>query len=73
MKIIYEQGDIVYNNNNNQYAIVLHESIGESVKILEIGSERVFENSPPKAALRYLGTIDLKNTLLDLVESWVEE
>lgn len=70
MRVIYEQGDIVYNNNNNCFSIVLKELPDGAVRLLDI-SEDIMLNYPPKAALTYIGAIDLKNRLLDLVESVV--
>ena len=59
MKIIYEQGDVVYNKNNYTYGIVLCE-LDEQVKILECGGKDVFINCPHKTAIQYCGHTDLK-------------
>jgi hypothetical protein len=71
MKIIYEQGDIVRNSNNHSYAIVLHEFEDGTMRILDILSDEVIVNHPPKSALEYLGKVDLRDRLLDIVESVV--
>ena len=62
MKIIYEQGDVVYNKNNYTYGIVLCE-LDEQVKILECGEKYVLINCPPKTAIQYCGHTDLKKRL----------
>lgn len=73
MKIIYEQGDIVYNNNNFTYGVVINEVADGKVAILECGVENVFTNYPPKSALKYYGHIDFKKTLRDILISYVEQ
>ena len=70
MKIIYEPGDIVYNSNNYTYAIVLAE-YDDNTKILEVG-QNVFVNSPPKAALHYIGHTDIKNAIKAIVKPFAE-
>ena len=72
MKIIYEQGDVVYNKNNYAYGIVMCE-FDEQVKILECGGKDVFTNCPPKSALKYCGHLDLKKNLRDMLLSIVEQ
>lgn len=72
MKIIYEQGDVVYNTNNYTYAIVIGE-YEEIVKILELGSEDVFINSPPKSALKYCGHTTLKKHLHNILGNFMPE
>ena len=73
MKIIYEQGDIVYNSNNFTYGIVIKEFSDSQVIILECGGKDVFTNSPPKSALKYYGHIDFKKTLRDILIQFVEQ
>lgn len=73
MKIIYEQGDVVYNSNNFTYGVVIREGADENVTILECGGKDVFTNSPPKSALIYCGHIDFKKSLRNLLVSIVEE
>lgn len=73
MKILYEQGDVVYNSNNFTYGVVIRESVDESVTILECGGKDVFINSPPKSALTYCGHIDFKKSLRNLLVSIVDE
>lgn len=60
MKVIieYEQGDIVYNNNNENYGIVIQDK-GDAVIILELNSEGFFFNKPPKRALKYVSKMNL--------------
>lgn len=65
MKIIYEQGDIVFNKNNNDYGIVIADFYKDSVKILEM-STTVFINTPPREALIYKGHCNLKKDCLIL-------
>lgn len=72
MIVIYEQGDVVYNNNNHCYAIVLKEFPDGDVQILETSGD-VYINCVPKRALKYIGSMDLKNRMLDLLESVVEK
>jgi hypothetical protein len=74
MIVIYEQGDVVYNNNNHNFAIVLKEFPDGTVRILEIMSDDdVMVNCPPKSALKYLGSMNLRDRMLDLVESVVDK
>ena len=70
MKIIYEPGDIVYNSNNYTYAIVLAE-YDDNTKILEVG-QNVFVNSPPKAALHYIGHTDIKKAIKAIVDPFAD-
>lgn len=72
MKIIYEQGDIVFNRNNYRHGIVILDCCGDSVKVLEIGTTTYVHN-PPRSALTYVGQCDLKKILLDVVESEVKK
>ena len=72
MKIIYEQGDIVYNKNNYTYGIVLCE-LDEQVKILECGEKYILINSPPKTAIQYCGHTDLKKRLQVILGNFVED
>lgn len=69
MKIIYEQGDVVYNTNNYTYGIVLAE-YDDVPKIIEISRE-VFINNVPKAALIYKGHIDIKKYLKNVIDDCV--
>ena len=73
MKIIYEQGDIIYNSNNFNYGIVLKELYDESIQIIEISKDGAFINTVPKGALSYKGNVKLKSKLLDIVESVQED
>jgi hypothetical protein len=73
MKIIFEQGDIVYNNNNFTYGVVINETADGKVAILECGGENVFINCPPKSALKYYGHINFKKTLRDILIAYVEQ
>lgn len=73
MKIIYEQGDIVFNRNNESLCIVLRDS-GDSVQVLEKMSlnnspkcEQVMMNFVPKGALEYKTRIDLVKQFDDTV------
>ena len=70
MKVIYEPGDIVYNSNNYTYAIVLAE-YDDNTKILEVG-QNVFVNSPPKAALHYIGHTDIKKAIKAIVDPFAD-
>ena len=72
MKIIYEQGDVVYNKNNYTYGIVMCE-LDEQVKILECGEKYILINSPPKTALQYCGHTDLKKRLQEILGNFVEQ
>lgn len=72
MKIIYEQGDVVYNKNNYTYGIVICE-LDEQVKILECGGKDVFMNCPPKTAIQYCGHTDLKKRLQGILGNFVEQ
>lgn len=74
MKIIYEQGDIVYNLNNKRYGIVIknHEST-DSASILESGGKGVFINCPPNAALKYCGHTDLTKVMKRLLWGFIDE
>lgn len=72
MIIVYEQGDIVFNENNNNYGIVISDFYNESVKILEMNTI-AFINNPPRKALSYIGHCNLRKRLLDIVESEVEK
>lgn len=69
MKIIYEQGDIVYNLNNFAYGIVLAEHEDVSV-IIEL-SKDAFVNYVPKGALQYKGHTDIKTALKKIVDAVV--
>lgn len=69
MKIIYEQGDVIFNFNNCNYGIVLKELDDETIQILEISYKDAFINTVPKAALSYKGNVKLKSKLYDIVES----
>ena len=71
MKIIYEQGDIVYNSNNFTYGIVVGEYDGVP-KIIEISKE-IFINNIPKGALQYKGHIDIANLLKKLVNDIIQD
>ena len=73
MKIIFEQGDIVYNNNNFTYGVVINETADGKVTIIECGGKDVFINCPPKSALKYYGHIDLKKTFREILISYVEQ
>ena len=66
MKIVYEQGDIVYNSNNYNYGIVLLDK-DESVRILEISKNGAFINCPPKGALKYCKHIDIYEKFMEVV------
>lgn len=68
MKIIYEQGDIIFNSNNCNHGIVINELYDESVQILEINHKKAFINTVPKGALTYKGKVNLKSKLLDILE-----
>ena len=73
MKIIYEQGDIVFNENNKRCGFVLKDyeetyRKAKTVQIIEIG-EDVFVNEVPKTAIRYIDHIDFVENLLKIIES----
>ena len=72
MKIIYEQGDVVFNSNNFTYGVVINDYADE-VAILECGGKNVFINRPPKSALKYCGHLDFKKNLRDMVLAIVEQ
>ena len=72
MKIIYEQGDVVYNSNNFNYGVVINE-YADKVTILECGGKCVFTNCPPKSALKYCGHLDFKKNLRDMLLTIVEQ
>ena len=67
MKIVYEQGDVVYNTNNCTYGIVICELLEEQVRILEFRDKDMFINCPPKTAMQYCGHIDFKKTLQNIL------
>lgn len=73
MKVIYEQGDIVLNHNNNTLCIVIRDD-DNSVQVLEKMSlnnrpkcEQVMMNFVPKGALEYKTRIDLVKQFDDIV------
>lgn len=74
MKIVYEQGDIVWTNNNQVYAIVLDGWLisdefavkKDIVKILEI-SNTVRVNNVPRSCLEYRGKCDLRKEFLAII------
>ncbi len=66
MKIIYEQGDIVYNSNTFTYGVVIND-YADKVTTLECGDEGVFTNRPPKSALKYCGHLDFEKNLHDML------
>lgn len=72
MKIVYEQGDIVFNNNNNRYGIVIADFCNDSVKIIEMYTT-VYINNPPRGALTYKGHCDFEKELFDIIESGVKD
>ena len=72
MKVIYEQGDIVYNSNNFTYGVVIND-YADKVIILECGSKSVFTNCPPKSTLKYCGHLDFKKNLRDMLLPIVEQ
>lgn len=72
MKVLYEQGDIVINHNNNSLGIVVTDlwvtmMKSDEVEIVEIGKE-VFDNVVPRAALEYRGKVTFRKELLDIIE-----
>jgi hypothetical protein len=68
MKIIYEQGDIVKNENNFTYGVVLEDfDKDEYVKILESSNEKIFINNVPKGALTYVGKCNLKEKIDEFI------
>jgi hypothetical protein len=71
MRIIYEQGDVVYNKNNYTYGIVIRDN-DESAKVLEVDLHEVFINDPPKAALKYCGQIDIVKVLQNELRHFAE-
>lgn len=71
MKIIYEQGDVVYNLNNFNYGIVLTE-YDDVPKIIEL-SKDTFINNVPKGALQYKGHIDIKKALKKIVDDIIHD
>jgi hypothetical protein len=72
MKIIYEQGDVVFNSNNFTYGVVINE-YADKVTILECGDKDVFTNCPSKSALKYCGHFDFKKKLRDMLSDIVEQ
>lgn len=74
MKVVYEQGDIVWTNNNQVYAIVLEDWLTsnevavkkDTVKILEI-SGIIRENNVPRSCLEYKGKCDLRKEFLAIL------
>lgn len=72
MKIIYEQGDVVYNSNNFTYGVVIND-YADKVTILECGGKDVFTNCPPKSALKYCGHTDMKKRLQEILWNFVEQ
>lgn len=73
MKVLYEQGDIVLNHNNNTLCIVIRDQ-EDSVQVLEKMSlnnspkcEQVMMNFVPKGALEYKTRIDLVKQFDDIV------
>jgi hypothetical protein len=71
MKIIYEQGDVVYNLNNFTYGIVLAE-YDDVPKIIEL-SKDTFINNVPKGALQYKGHIDITKALKKIVDDIIHD
>lgn len=72
MKVLYEQGDIVSNHNNNSLGIVVTDlwvtmMKSDEVEIVEIG-EKVFDNVVPRGALEYRGKVNFRRELLDIIE-----
>lgn len=72
MKIIYEQGDIIFNENNKRCGFVITDYEDtyrkeKTVKIIEVG-ETVFINEVPKEATRYIDHINLADELLKIIE-----
>lgn len=72
MKVLYEQGDIVTNHNNNSLGIVVTDlwvtmMKSDEVEIVEIG-EKVFDNVVPRTALEYRGKVNFRRGLLDVIE-----
>jgi hypothetical protein len=72
MKIIYEQGDIIFNENNKRCGFVIDDYEDnyrkeKTVKIIEVG-ETVFVNEVPKEATRYIDHINLADELLKIIE-----
>lgn len=75
MKVVYEQGDIVWTNNNQVYAVVLEDWLTsnevavkkDTVKILEIsGIIRV--NNVPRGCLEYKGKCNLRKEFLAILD-----
>lgn len=73
MKVIYEQGDIVLNHNNNTLCIVLRDQ-EDSVQVLEKmplnnspNYEQVVMNFVPKDALEYKTRVNLVKHFDDIV------
>ena len=66
MKVIYEQGDVVYNLNNYTYGVVLAE-YDDIPKIIEL-SKDTFINNVPKGALQYKGHIDITKALKNIID-----
>ena len=73
MKVIYEQGDIVLNHNNNTLCIVLRDQ-EDSVQVLEKMSlnnspkcNQIMMNFVPKGDLEYKTRIDLVKQFDDIV------
>lgn len=66
MKIIYEQGDLVYNHNNESYAIVIGDVL-DHVTIIELLGDKVIINSPPKSALSYLEKVNVHDELKQVI------
>lgn len=74
MQIVYEQGDIVYTNNNEVYAIALEDWMfsdeiaikKDTVKILEMG-EKVRVTNVPRSCLVYKGKCDLRKELVAIL------
>lgn len=62
MKIIYEQGDVVYNSNNDSFGVVLSDN-NDSVTIVECTNKKVIINNPPKSAITYRAHVNLYNEL----------
>lgn len=73
MKIVYEQGDIVYNLNNFSYGVILQEKSNDTVQLLESGDKGVFINCPPKSALVYVGHMTFKESLDNIIHTTIRK
>ena len=66
MQLNYDQGDIVYNKLSCHFGIVLSDVGEDTVEIIEV-SAVCYVNTPPRNALQYHGSIELRDKIKKLI------